>query len=130
MAHVLLVDDDNFFRSSLGDAISRAGHRVTRAATSLEAINQLHLAYPAVDIVVADVVMPGMDGWGLLNSVKGNKKFQHIPVILVSGETLGVPMSRGPMSYSPDECMAKPVQVEDLLGLIAKYTQAKGSATP
>jgi DNA-binding NtrC family response regulator len=80
-APVLVVDDEPIVRSSLARAVSRAGMGVVTAADGLEALARLREQASAA--VLADVRMPGLDGFGLLRSIKAQSP--ETPVVLVTG---------------------------------------------
>jgi CheY-like chemotaxis protein len=66
--HVLVVDDDDTVRSSLRDALASEGIRVSVASSGREALE--HVTAEPVDLVLADVRMPGMDGLELLRRLQ------------------------------------------------------------
>jgi DNA-binding NtrC family response regulator len=70
--HVLVVDDDDTVRSSLRDALATAGVRVSTAASGREALERI--AADPVDLVLADVRMPGMIGLELLRRVRAGAR--------------------------------------------------------
>ena len=78
---VLVVDDDEMVADSMVDFLASEGYRA-RAASGGEAVRSV-IASGEVDIVVSDVAMPEMDGFGLLEFVRENKP--DVPVILVTG---------------------------------------------
>lgn len=84
---VLLVDDSVTQSFHLKLALVRAGFKVLTAADGRTALKTL--ASEGVDMVLADVIMPMMDGYELCRQIKDNPKQAKIPVILMSalGET-------------------------------------------
>ncbi len=67
-AHILVVDDDGFFRAAVADALSEAGYRLSFAEDVPSALAVLRSE--PVDVVVADHVMPGLSGLALLTSMR------------------------------------------------------------
>jgi len=87
-AHILIVDDDGFFRTSIADALSGLGYRLSFAEDVPGALALLRTE--PVDVVVADHVMPGLPGLALLTSMR-----EHLPEprrILISGK-IDVPLA-------------------------------------
>lgn len=84
---VLLVDDSVTQSFHLKLALVRAGFKVLTAVDGRTALKSL--ASDKVDVVLADVIMPMMDGYELCRQIKDNPKYVKIPVILMSalGET-------------------------------------------
>lgn len=71
--------------------------------------------YPEVDMVLSDIVMPGIDGWQLLKDIK--EKFPLLPVILISGDLMA-PQQIEKQKYPPDYFMAKPLDFKKLITVI------------
>jgi CheY-like chemotaxis protein len=79
---ILVVDDSSFNRDYLRELLTQQGHRVGTAADGAEAL-RLVAAQP-YDVILLDVLMPGMTGFGLLERLKSSELWRHIPVIMVS----------------------------------------------
>ena len=90
MAHVLVVDDDPDVRMLIGELLAVHGFEVELAADAMEAIELLDRgARP--NVVVADLLMPGVDGTELLAYMRGHPELAEIPVAIVSGQTRYAP---------------------------------------
>jgi DNA-binding response OmpR family regulator len=83
MATVMVVDDEERVRTLLAKSLSSQGHTVVTAASASAAIDRLESK--AVDLVVLDLVMPGLGGLAVLNALNEGKK--TTPVIVLSGVT-------------------------------------------
>jgi len=93
-AHILVVDDNPINRKTLTRAMENAGHRVTTAENGSQALAVLQSSLagsedptfsPApIDVILLDVLMPEMDGYQVLQIVKADSRWQHIPVIMIS----------------------------------------------
>jgi adenylate cyclase len=82
--HVLVVDDSRMNRMTLIKLLDRLGHETTEAADGREALELLGAGTP-VDLVLLDLVMPEVDGFETLATMKADPALAHIPVIVVSG---------------------------------------------
>lgn len=83
--HILVVDDNKLNRMLLLRLLSDLGHQVTQAENGIVALNILEdPATQSVDVVLLDILMPELDGYGLLEKVKGDTKLRNIPVIMTS----------------------------------------------
>ena len=83
MANVLVVDDSVSVRKALERILLTRDLEVSAAGSAEEALTRLGERVP--DIMIADVVMPGMDGFGLCKTVKDDARFSKLPVLLISG---------------------------------------------
>ena len=82
--HVLIVDDNDDARETLGDALGAFGFTVHTAWSGEDALRHFRQGVlPCV--VVLDLRMPGMDGWALWDRMRIDQQLSHIPVIMVSG---------------------------------------------
>lgn len=79
---ILIIDDNNEFRR-LTKTILMSKYEVETAINGLEAISLLQSGY-LPDLIVTDLMMPGMGGKGLVEQLKSSGAFQHIPVIVLS----------------------------------------------
>ena len=83
MPRVLVVDDSISVRKALERVLAPRQMEVSAAASGEQALEQLRLQVP--DLLIVDVVMPGMSGFELCSSLKADAALQHVPVILISG---------------------------------------------
>lgn len=103
---VLIVDDERYIVDLLSDLLEDEGYEVLRAADGQAALDVLDRHQP--DLVVADVMMPRIDGVRLLSIIREHDK--ELPVILMSAAVTprmdGVPF------------LPKPFDIDDLLALV------------
>lgn len=81
-ANILIVDDMKANREVLSGLVQVIGHTPILAEDGLIALEKLK--EQAIDLVLLDVVMPGMDGFELLNYIKDDATLRHIPVIMIT----------------------------------------------
>lgn len=112
MARILVVDDDTMVRMTIRAGLQRAGHDVLEAGDGFEAIGVLEKS--EVDLVVSDIIMPEVDGIGLL--LKLRKQFPRLRVIVISGggRTQNVDFLRMARTLGADQVLAKPFTPEQL----------------
>jgi adenylate cyclase len=79
---VLVVDDDAVNRLMLSGSLERGGHQVTTAEDGSRALDLVRAG--RFDVILLDVVMPGLDGYGVLEQLKADPELRHIPVIMVT----------------------------------------------
>ena len=80
MSRVLVVDNDHDFRQMLCDVLDAAGYDVTEAEHGLQGLERL--AAGEVHLVITDILMPGLDGLGLVREMR--HLHRHIPIIAIS----------------------------------------------
>ena len=81
MAHIMVVEDDIQFRQMLLDMLQQDGHRVASAGDGVEAMTALAAARP--DLIITDILMPGMDGVELIMEL--SRQDNATPMIAMSG---------------------------------------------
>ena len=79
---ILVVDDDELNRDVLAERLTRQGHIVSTAADGEEALVQAR--QNAYDLILLDVMMPRLDGYGTLRALKADEDLCFIPVIMIS----------------------------------------------
>ena len=112
-ACVLVVDDEELVRRMLIRTMESQNYQVYEAADGLEAMALLEKNLP-IDIVVADVSMPRMDGREL--ALELARRYPHLPVVLISGVYLGGSADLpGPVLPKPFTPMALAARVREVL---------------
>jgi CheY-like chemotaxis protein len=79
---VMLVDDSKMVRVKTSRLLASHEFQVVTAVDGLDAIRQLETCSP--DLVITDVDMPAMDGFGLTNHLRGNARTNHIPIVMIT----------------------------------------------
>lgn len=112
---VLVVEDDAFLRRLLMEKLHKEGLNVLEATTGAEAHESLNKQIP--NIILLDLMLPGTDGFQLLQEIKTDAKTKDIPVIVLSNlsekEHVERALSLGAVDYMvkahfvPDEIVAK-----------------------
>jgi DNA-binding response OmpR family regulator len=111
-ARILVVDDQSDNREVLGLILTLEGFVVLTAASGEEAFVSVTEQRP--DLILLDVMMPGMTGYQVVAKLKGNIATQNIPVILVTA--LGVRKARiAGLSAGADDVLAKPLDRAQLI---------------
>ncbi|MBP2298926.1 response regulator [Azospirillum picis] len=114
---ILIVDDAEHVRYSLRTSLEDAGHEVEEAADGEEALAKLRSG--AVDLVVADVWMPRLNGIDLLQRLRTVSP--EIPVFVITGGAARIPIeSTAAMArtWGADQVFYKPFDNEDLVAAI------------
>jgi signal transduction histidine kinase len=80
--HILVVDDNRMNRLKLSIGLEEQGHTVGLAEDGQQALEMLGAG--SYDVVLLDIIMPGMDGFQVLERIKGDPRLRDIPVIVIS----------------------------------------------
>ncbi len=109
---ILLVDDDRSVLLLLQEQVRARGYCVITAESGTEALEKIRLSRP--DLVVLDLVLPGMDGTEVVLQMRGDKELARIPVIVITGA--GVSRARAEiLAGFSIPAISKPWHDEDLL---------------
>lgn len=114
MATILIVDDEEPIRGFLRMFLEDDGHRVLQAINGAQALVVLGRHRP--DLVIADIMMPVVNGAQLCRRLKGTAETQAIPVILMSAVGERVATGAG-----ADAFIAKPFILDDMEALIQRW---------
>src|SRR5688500_11697722 len=85
MAKILAVDDEEDMLEVIAYNLERAGHQVLRAQSGEEALKQLAGTTP--DLIISDVMMPGMDGLELCGHIRANEALALTPFLFVTAKS-------------------------------------------
>jgi DNA-binding response OmpR family regulator len=108
-ARALLIDDDQDARVILRRALERKGLEVVEAESGDQGLRELFSARP--DIVLLDIGLPGLDGWGTLARIR---QLTNVPVMMVSGESSELEKVRA-LQGGADDYVTKPFGIQELL---------------
>ncbi len=118
---VLVIDDDDSVREVLKSYLTRLGYQVAGAASAAEGLKLAHKLHP--DAITLDIMMPEVDGWSLLTTLKSDPELADIPVIVVSMiEDREMGYSLGAVEY-----LIKPVDSARLASVLQKYRRQSGN---
>jgi len=87
---VLLIDDDQVLMQMLSQYLRKNGYEVYEASTGKEGLRLAYNEHP--DLVILDVMLPGMDGWEVCARLR---EMADVPVIMLSGKTTESDKLRG-----------------------------------
>jgi CheY-like chemotaxis protein len=113
---VLIVDDDPATRLLYAVNLELEGLRVIEASDGSEGLERARDEHP--DLILTDVMMPGIDGFGLAEALRGDERTSSIPFIFLSGEITEGRQDRA-HEYGALAFLAKPVDVRALASLVA-----------
>jgi two-component system phosphate regulon response regulator PhoB len=112
---VLIVEDDPGSRWALGTLFKRLGYQCLTAADAEEGLAIVNAFRP--QIILTDMMMPGMDGLEFIRRLKADDRTRSIPVLMLTADAtgLGEPAAR---AAGCDGLLSKPIVMAELLGRI------------
>jgi two-component system OmpR family response regulator len=132
MKHILVVEDEEHLAFGIKYNLEAEGYEVTTAADGPAALASIERAEPPVDLVILDLMLPGMSGYAVCESLR--QKGNNVPVLMLSARTLVEDRVRG-YDVGADQYLQKPFELEELLSmtrslLARRATVAATSAAP
>ena len=110
MFHVLVVEDDVKLRSLFCTVLNRSGYLAVPAADGKEALELLDTEY--IDLIISDVMMPGMDGYELIRTLRGNG--YTLPILIITAKERFEDKQEGFLAGT-DDYMVKPIDVNEMV---------------
>ena len=113
---VLIVDDDirNIF--AVSSFLERHNMRVVYAENGQDALDLLNKSID-IDVVLMDIMMPGMDGYEAMRSIRKNRRYKHVPMIAVTAKAMRGDREKC-IEAGASDYITKPVDVDQLLSLL------------
>ncbi len=127
MARILIIEDSPTDTRVFSQMLERGGHTVSAAASAEDGIAVAEAELP--DLILMDVILPGMSGFQATRSLSRSPKTQHIPIIIVSTKGMETDRVWG-LRQGAKDYVVKPPAEADLLGRINALIKAgaRGSA--
>lgn len=110
---ILVIEDDKAIRRGLTDALTATGYRVYEAANGHDGLASATTL--AVDLIVLDVMLPGVDGFEVLAGIR--RQHAHLPVIMLTARGTEGDRVNG-LRHGADDYVVKPFSVKELLARI------------
>ena len=112
MATILIIEDDATLRSTLDDRLTLEGFRVAAASSGEDGLRQA-LDQPP-DLILCDIMMPGLDGYGVLRELQKHPRTAAIPFVFLTAKATPLQVRVG-MGIGADDYLCKPVTTAELL---------------
>jgi DNA-binding response OmpR family regulator len=127
---IVVIDDSETVCRLLEAILTREGHQVRWFLDSVRGLHSIQKGEtPLPDVLIVDVNIPHLDGYGVVKRFKDNPASRHIPAIMISrwDDTISHLKARlvGAHAY-----LAKPFQPQDVIALIQPFTTFPNSNTP
>jgi len=131
MKKVLLIEDNEDIRENMAEIIELAGYKVLTASDGKQGIEEALKSIP--DIIICDIMMPVLDGYGVIHMLQKNETTRNIPFIFLTAKAERAEIRKG-MELGADDYITKPFNGTELLNAIEsrlrKSDLLKQSITP
>lgn len=121
--HVLVVDDSKTIQFLQRVVLEEAGHHVSLASNGKQALEIVRANPQSIDLVLSDIDMPQLDGFGLLSELRKSHSKADLPVILISSLPKDSSKSKG-LELGANECYSKQnFDTTRLLSVVGAYSE-------
>lgn len=124
MPHILLVEDENHLAIGIKYNLTSEGFTVTAVADGHEALTVLDQHNPEVDLVILDLMLPGMSGYTVCETLRSRGNL--VPVVMLTARTLVEDRIRG-FDAGADVYLQKPFDLDELLSVIRSLLSRRGN---
>ncbi len=124
-ATILCADDDRHYCQILSRAFGQAGYRVELAHDGETALRRIQELDPA--LVTLDMMLPRLDGFGVLERLRADEALSETPVLMISGCTFTPENERLACDLAAAALLKKPVPLDRLLALVAEHARQGAS---
>ena len=126
--HILVVEDEEHLAVGIKYNLEAEGFKVTTVGNGLAALTAIEDKINPVDLVVLDLMLPGMSGYDVCEQVR--ESGHHMPVLMLSARTLSEDRTRG-FDVGANQYLVKPFELGELLARIKNLlSQASGQFKP
>jgi len=127
VASIVVVEDDPDISDLLAHYLQRAGHDVTRLTTGTEVMPRLRTTIP--DLVILDLMLPGMDGLLVCQAMRADSATATIPIIMLTARGDEADRIAG-LELGADDYVTKPFSAKELVARVAARLRRHGSPAP
>jgi|SRR5580658_8265675 two-component system nitrogen regulation response regulator NtrX len=130
MARVLIIEDDDDGRLTMSQVLHDAGHEVLLAENGVVGLDLLHglRDAPRPDIVLLDLMMPDLNGWGFLAAVRSDPVVNRVPIVVITA--MGAIDARKKELTGAAFILHKPINLDLLLTTVDRSVHPRSSAPP
>ena len=125
MASILIVEDDPDISDLIAHYLQRAGHEVSRLTSGSEVMPRLRTAPP--DLVILDLMLPGMDGLLVCQAMRADTTTAPIPIIMLTARGDEADRIAG-LELGADDYVTKPFSAKELVARVAARLRRHGTA--
>lgn len=117
---IMIVDDSPTVLKFISFSLKSKGYMVVAACDGMDALEKMSSLEESVDLIITDLNMPNLDGYGLIEAVRQNQEHESTPIIILSSEDSDDDRDRG-MNVGASSYLVKPFKSDVLLSEVSKY---------
>lgn len=122
MTKILVVEDEEIVRSNILQFLENENYELDEAESGVDALNKIEKSVP--DLIISDIMMPGMDGYELVKRIQTNPATADIPIILLTARADNQDVRRG-MEFGADDYITKPFKGYELIEAVKTRLKKK-----
>jgi len=122
--YVLCIEDEPDMINLIRHILGRKGLEVRGATGGVEGLKMIREEPP--DLILLDLMMPGMDGWEVYQQIKADPAFKDIPVIVVTAKAQSIDKVLALHIAKVDDYIAKPFLPQELLTSVERVLKSRG----
>ena len=128
--HILVVEDEEHLATGIKYNLDAEGYRVTTVGDGPSALKFIEESPDDVDLVILDLMLPGMSGYAVCEALRADEK--HMPILILSARTLSEDRTRG-FDVGADQYLMKPFDLDEFLSrvknLLTLYSRRAGQGS-
>lgn len=122
MTKVLIIEDNNDIRENIVEILTLSGYEVFEAEDGKKGAELAQKVYP--DVILCDIMMPGLDGYGVFEILNSQEHTKTIPFIFITAKSERVDIRKG-MELGADDYLTKPFDATELLNAVETRLKKK-----
>ena len=119
---ILIIDDEIVSRYTIESSLDSEAYTLVSAENGEQALEKIEVIKP--DIVLLDVMMPGMNGFEVCRRLRAYPEFAHLPIIMVTAWDDPIARARC-LEMGATEVICKPLNHKDLIAIVSQFTQSQ-----
>jgi two-component system alkaline phosphatase synthesis response regulator PhoP len=124
---ILVIEDDPATLRLIDYSLRHEGYQVLTALNGLEGLRKVHDEKP--DLLVLDVMLPGMDGFEICHSLRSEPDTAQLPILMLSAKAQEIDKDTG-LKVGADDYLAKPADPSEIVSRIESLLASKKHAAP
>ena len=120
MTRILIIEDENSIRQNVLEMLEFEGFETFGAADGLAGLQMAREQLP--DLIICDIMMPELDGFGVLEELRSDSATATIPFIFLTAKGRDVDIAKG-MVLGADEYITKPFSNQQIIGSVKKLLE-------